>query len=315
MTLDTSAAAIETIRETVAESKQYWAANGGDVPYILARYFVHSDTLLAALAEREEQNASLRQELAAAKADREATFLAGLDEANSLRRQLAAHDACLTQVREGMPEVERKQLRDELDRTRSSLTHVRHTWHDTEAQLSASNAAGEELRRPVVQSEYDSFSCDDGNCLSQQCTRCAVDPNGDDPKAYEGTGFFAPAKIRTELSALAKGEDEQVESTEESWSEHCRQIKADPERFSSANPTMVINYLISALDRCMAELPRLQDQLSASNAACAEMREALQAMHEEYMNNNGKPKSPLHLTNRVADLLAAQPKQHEQSHE
>lgn len=45
---------VEAIRQTVAELKQYWAGNPGDVPYNLTRYFEHCDILL----ERIEQQAS-----------------------------------------------------------------------------------------------------------------------------------------------------------------------------------------------------------------------------------------------------------------
>lgn len=52
-------AAIAEIKQCVADLKQYWAGNPGDVPYNLTRYFEHCDILLSRLACRDNDVTSL----------------------------------------------------------------------------------------------------------------------------------------------------------------------------------------------------------------------------------------------------------------
>lgn len=86
----------------------------------------------------------------------------------------------------GCYEEEISQLRARIEQLETSQSNWKQRCKLASAEVERLSAENAGLREQLMYAR----SCTDGQCGSQQCIRCAEDPNGDDPKAYEGTGSW-----------------------------------------------------------------------------------------------------------------------------
>lgn len=207
--IDTSAAAIEATKsfphhlarivDDIREQSTYAAQ-----AHTLNRAADAICTLLAALAEREGLHKEQQAVAVKAIASRDADI-------SSLRQQLAAHDACLTQVREEMPEV--------------AEVRQRH-WQDLD-----------DLRRI-----------------------------GADTLLAQGDGWESPNDIRILLKVI-----DTLQQNEARWRNSRDVWDAERKRLQE-----LAEERAQQRDAVWADRKKLREQLSASNAACAVMRQGLE---------------------------------------
>lgn len=212
--IDTSAAAIERIKALQEQYRPLFEPDDARVAY---EFFQNVDTLLAALAERDAK--------------------------------LAAHEACLTQVREEMPEV--KELYE---------------------------------RRDMQGVLYSHHPCGDSDSSYQICANCRQQWPCDD-------------------SLIDKVVDYAVEAQQNAarWRNARDVWEAERKRLQER-----VEFLEQLSGLRATVIAQKDQQLSASNAACAEMREALElAIKEDWKGQS----VPLSVNAKVFHALAAQPKQ------